>query len=102
MKRRAADILAYFDHTGTSNGPTEATAESNTFGHRAGIPKSTQLHHQSSTGYERVQNPTNLVFTMGQQFYNQALRDHPAGGTTVPNSLRHHHWPVSRRSAGVA
>src|SRR5699024_6880200 len=24
MKRRAADILAYFDHLGTSNGPTEA------------------------------------------------------------------------------
>lgn len=24
MKRRAADILAYFDHPGTSNGPTEA------------------------------------------------------------------------------
>ncbi|OAV56457.1 ISL3 family transposase [Enteractinococcus helveticum] len=24
MKRRAADILAYFDHVGTSNGPTEA------------------------------------------------------------------------------
>lgn len=24
MKRRAEDILAYFDHTGTSNGPTEA------------------------------------------------------------------------------
>jgi len=24
MKRRAADILAYFDHIGTSNGPTEA------------------------------------------------------------------------------
>ena len=25
LKRRAADIVAYFDHPGTSNGPTEAT-----------------------------------------------------------------------------
>ena len=24
LKRRAGDILAYFDHPGTSNGPTEA------------------------------------------------------------------------------
>src|SRR5699024_9200468 len=31
MKRRAADILAYFDHVGTSNGPPKpSTAESNT------------------------------------------------------------------------
>ena len=24
LKRRASDVLAYFDHPGTSNGPTEA------------------------------------------------------------------------------
>ena len=24
LKQRAADVLAYFDHAGTSNGPTEA------------------------------------------------------------------------------
>ena len=31
LKKRAADILAYFDRPGTSNGPTEAlTAGSNT------------------------------------------------------------------------
>jgi len=30
LKQRAADILAYFDRPGTSNGPTEATDDSNT------------------------------------------------------------------------
>jgi transposase len=31
LKQRAADVLAYFDRPGTSNGPTEAsTADSNT------------------------------------------------------------------------
>lgn len=28
LKRRALDVLAYFDHPGTSNGPTEAICES--------------------------------------------------------------------------
>ena len=28
LKKRAADILAYFDRPGTSNGPTEAICES--------------------------------------------------------------------------
>ena len=27
LKKRAADVLAYFDHPGTSNGPTEAICE---------------------------------------------------------------------------
>ena len=27
LKRRALDVLAYFDHPGTSNGPTEAICE---------------------------------------------------------------------------
>ena len=27
LKRRAADVLAYFDRPGTSNGPTEAICE---------------------------------------------------------------------------
>ncbi|GAA5008718.1 hypothetical protein GCM10023317_44470 [Actinopolymorpha pittospori] len=30
LKKRAADVPAYFDRPGTSNGPTEATADSNT------------------------------------------------------------------------
>jgi hypothetical protein len=30
LKRRAADVLAYFDRAGTSNGPTEAICECRT------------------------------------------------------------------------
>lgn len=59
LNRRAADILAYFDRPGTSNGPTEAIQRSpgTPTRHRPGLPKSDQLHRPNPTGHRRLQTP---------------------------------------------
>src|SRR5690606_438860 len=44
LKRRAADVLAYFDHPGTSNGPTEA------------INGIIELHRRLARGYRNLTN----------------------------------------------
>ncbi len=60
LKRRAADILAYFDRPGTSNGPTEAINGrlEHPPRHRLGLPQPDQLHHPSTTQHRRLQTPT--------------------------------------------
>ena len=60
LKRRATDILAYFDNPHTSNGPTEAiNAPPRTPTRlRPRIPKPHPLHHSSTPRNRRIQTPT--------------------------------------------
>ena len=60
LKRRATDILAYFDNPHTSNGPTEAiNAPPRTPTRiRTRIPKPHPLHHSSTPRNRRIQTPT--------------------------------------------
>jgi len=60
LKKRAGDVLAYFDRPGTSNGPTEAI--NGRLEHpprlRPGLPQPHQLHRQIPTRNRRLQTPT--------------------------------------------
>ena len=60
LKRRAGDILAYFDHPHTSNGPTEAI--NGRLEHLRGsarrLAKPHPLHHPSTPRNRRIQTPT--------------------------------------------
>ena len=60
LKRRAGDILAYFDHPHTSNGPTEAINGrlEHLGGCALGFAKPHQLHHPSTPRNRRIQTPT--------------------------------------------
>ena len=60
LKRRAGDILAYFDHPHTSNGPTEAINGrlEHLRGCALGFAKPHQLHHPSTPRNRRIQTPT--------------------------------------------
>ena len=60
LKRRATDILAYFDHPHTSNGPTEAINGrlEHLRGSAPGLAKPHQLHHPSTPRNRRIQTPT--------------------------------------------
>ena len=57
LKKRAADILAYFDRPGTSNGPTEAINGrlENLRGSALQLPQPHQLHRQIPAGNRRLQ-----------------------------------------------
>ncbi len=57
LKRRAADVLAYFTRPGTSNGPTEAINGrlEHLRGSALGLPQPHQLHRQITTRDRRVQ-----------------------------------------------
>ena len=60
LKRRARDILAYFDHPDTSNGPTEAINGhlEHLRGSALGLAKPHPLHHLSTPRNRRIQTPT--------------------------------------------
>ena len=60
LKRRAGDILAYFDHPHTSNGPTEAINDrlEHLRGSAPGLPKPHPLHHPLPPRNRRIQTPT--------------------------------------------
>ena len=60
LKRRATDILAYFDHPHTSNGPTEAINGrlEHLRGSAPGLPKPHPLHHPITPRNRRIQTPT--------------------------------------------
>lgn len=60
LNRRAADVLAYFDRPGTSNGPTEAiNGRLGTPARiRTRLPQPHQLHRPSTTGNRRIQTTT--------------------------------------------
>ena len=60
LKRRAGDILGYFDHPHTSNGPTEAINGrlEHLRGSALGLAKPHPLHHPSTPRNRRIQTPT--------------------------------------------
>ena len=60
LKRRSRDILAYFDHPHTSNGPTEAINGrlEHLRGSALGLAKPHPLHHPSTPRNRRIQTPT--------------------------------------------
>ena len=60
LKRRAGDILAYFDHPHTTGGPTEAINGrlEHLRGSALGLAKPHQLHHPSTPRNRRIQTPT--------------------------------------------
>ena len=70
LKRRSRDILAYFDHPHTSNGPTEAINGhlEHLGGCALGVAKPYQLHHPSTPRNRRIQTPTTPP-TMKSHFF---------------------------------
>ena len=60
LKRRATDILAYFDNPHTTGGPTEAINGrlEHLHGSTPGLAKPHQLHHPSTPRNRRIQTPT--------------------------------------------
>jgi len=60
LKRRSRDILAYFDHPHTSNGPTEAINGriEHLRGSALGLAKPHQLLPPSTPRNRRIQTPT--------------------------------------------
>ena len=60
LKRRAGDVLAYFDHPYTSNGPTQSINGrlEHLRGSAPGLPKPHQLQHPSTPRNRRIQTPT--------------------------------------------
>ena len=60
LKHRSGDILAYFDHPHTSNGPTEAINGhlEHLRGSALGLAKPHPLHHPSTPRNRRIQTPT--------------------------------------------
>ncbi|VEH41213.1 Transposase and inactivated derivatives [Kocuria rosea] len=60
LQKRAADVLAYFDRPGTSNGPTEAINGrlEHLRGFALGFRNFTNLHRQITAGDRRIQTPT--------------------------------------------
>lgn len=63
MKRRCDDILAFFDHPSTSNGPTEAVnwVTRTPPRHSQRLPQHRQLHHPVPPRRGRVQTPDPLT-----------------------------------------
>lgn len=59
LKRRSEDILAYFDHPGTSNGPTEAINGrlKHLRGIVQGLAQPCSLHHPQPPRSRRIQTP---------------------------------------------
>ncbi len=59
LAQRRDDILAYFGHPGTSNGPTENTnaPPGTPTRHRPGLPKPDQLHHPQPHPRRRLPQP---------------------------------------------
>ena len=53
LKKRADDVLAYFDHQQRSDWPTRAPAWLS-----PRVPQSHQLHRPIAAGDRRLQNPT--------------------------------------------
>jgi transposase len=60
LTKRAADVLAYFDRPGTSNGPTEAIQRppGTSPRLRPRLPQPHQLHRQIPSGDRWIQTPT--------------------------------------------
>ena len=83
LKRRAGDILTYFDHPHTSNGPTEAINGrlEHLRGSALGLAKPHQLHHPSTPRNRRIQNPTTPSIMKSR--FAASVRPHLTGMGTV-------------------
>ncbi|AWY94967.1 Hipothetical protein [Propionibacterium freudenreichii] len=68
LKKRAADVLAYFDRPSTSNGPNGGDQRQARAPARlgAGVPQPDQLHRQIPARDRRVQTPTTPWIRMSQ------------------------------------
>ena len=79
LKRRAGDILAYFDHPHTSNGPTEAINGrlEHLRGSAPGLPQPHQLHHPLPPRNRRIQTPTTPSIMKSQQRDGRCTRYEP-------------------------
>lgn len=62
LEQRAADVLADFDRSGTSNGPLEAiNGRIEQLRVRPRIPQPGQLHRQVTTRYQAASEPTYVL-----------------------------------------
>ena len=109
LKRRAGDILAYFDHPHTSNGPTEAINGrlEHLRGSALGLAKPHPLHHPITPRNRRIQTPTTPPIMKSPkrciktpqgapaQRYTAQVRKHRA----PKGALRPTGWPT--RGAGL-
>ena len=75
LKRRAGDILAYFDHPHTTGGPTEAINGrlEHLHGSALGLAQPHQLHHPSTPRNRRIQTPTTPPIMKSQYGSNYFL-----------------------------
>ena len=115
LKRRAGDILAYFDHPHTSNGPTEAINGrlEHLRGSALGLAKPHQLHHPSTPRNRRIQTPTTpsimkSPFSRAPSHLPSSLMSCVAGGFPPPpdglasrtiSTSQIRNWPSIRRTA---
>ncbi|WP_128683480.1 transposase [Actinomyces qiguomingii] len=91
LNQRRKDILAYFDHPGIFNGPTEAVnAPPGTLTrHRPGLAEPDQLHHPRPHPRRRLPQPAATPSNLKSRF----------GGA---GAGRRDRYPVSQRRTGVA
>ena len=97
LKKRAADVLAYFDRPGTSNGPTEAINGrlEHLRGSALGFPQPHQLHRQIPARNRRLQTSTTRSIAM-----SLITGGSPAlQASWVPCSLVDTHSPPPRERA---
>jgi len=98
LKRRATDVLAYFDRPGTSNGPTEAINGrlEHLRGSAAGLPQPHQLHRQIPARDRRLQTPTTPCIVKSRQTRQSGS---PAGTTKAGDGAAAVTSPPSPRLA---
>ncbi len=79
LKRRATDILAYFDHPHTTGGPTEAINGrlEHLRGSAPGLPKPHPLHHPLPPRNRRIQTPTTPPIMKSLESVSQLRLDTP-------------------------
>ena len=89
LKRRSRDILAYFNHHHTRNGPTEAINGrlEHLRGTALGLAKPHQLHHPSTPRNRRIQTPTTPPIMKSRIPSTIAI---PRATMTVPITARFH------------
>ena len=91
LKRRATDILAYFDHPHTTGGPTKAANAplEHLRGSAPELPQPHPLHHPSTPRNRRIQTPTTPPIIKSPQTSSQShpgllLRPNPSNGPAKP------------------
>jgi transposase len=77
LKRRAVDVLAYFERPGTSNGATEAinVRLEHLRGTALGLPQPDQLHRPRPARHRRIQTPATPSSAMSQMTQRMSMYD---------------------------